>query len=159
MILVSWNSTSRFTSTFGVVLVHAIRNMREWRYTCIYICSFPVLALCGRFSPCERTLLYPLSRRLGGFRHLYGHFGEWQWSTVDKFYTEFILFIYLIQRRVINFKRVRQPKQTYGMKAHAVQQVQVSFCTFMAMFHLVVHMAVAWDVHLPSVLLQRSLLR
>jgi len=63
----------------GVVLVHVIRNMREWRY----ICSFQVLALCGRFSPCERTPLYPLSRRLGGFRNLSGRFGEWEWCTVD----------------------------------------------------------------------------
>jgi len=135
----------------GVVLVHAISNMREWRY----ICSFHVLALCGRFSPCERTPSYPLSRRLGGFRNLSGRFGEWEWCPGDIFDTQFI---YLIQRRVSNLKRLRQPKQTYGMEAHVVQG-EVSFYTFIAIFRLVVHIAVAWDIHLPAVLLQRSLLR
>jgi hypothetical protein len=39
-------------------------------------------------------------------------------------YGRYILYIiYLIHWRVINLKRVRQPKQTYGMKAH-VQEAE-----------------------------------
>lgn len=69
------------------------------------------------------------------------------------------IFFYLIQRRVINLKRVRQPKQTYGMKAHVVQQVEDELLNIHGDFSLSGAHGRGVNVHLRAVLLQRSLLR
>ena len=48
----------------------------------------------------------------------------WRMIVMYCRYILYRIFIYLIHCRVINLKRVRQPKQTYGMKAHVVQLVE-----------------------------------